>query len=182
MKTTSQRNSNSGGAPSSGPAPTEVLPPAPGRRPAFRVEWAILAFCAWRSADLLQAWQHSPYDKVGWLAFALGCLPLGWVCLRRRQEDVPEQLPWLPWLAVALGLIGSLGHLNFLTYWGLACAVVALRRNSWKSLPWLALALCWMPVLGWAAARFSPTTVSGLRLALATLAVVAGSWGWRRRL
>ena len=48
--------------------PRETNRPAPEPRPAFQVEWAILAFCAWRSADLLNAWRHSPYDRLGWLA------------------------------------------------------------------------------------------------------------------
>ena len=162
--------------------PHETNRPAPEPRPAFQVEWAILAFCAWRSADLLNAWRHSPYDRLGWLAFTLWCAPLGLALLaRRRAIPARERAAWLPWLAVALGLLGSLGNLNFLAYWGLACAIVAVPGASFKSLPWLALAVCWMPVFGWAAAHFSPASVSVLRLGLAALAAAAGGRELMRR-
>lgn len=47
------------------------------------VELAILAFCAWLSRDLLNAWQHSPHDRFGWLARLVWLVPLG---LRWRQK------------------------------------------------------------------------------------------------
>ena len=38
-------------------------------------EWGVLAFCAWQSADLLTAWRHSPFDRLGWLALVLWLTP-----------------------------------------------------------------------------------------------------------
>ncbi|MEI6779585.1 MAG: hypothetical protein WCQ21_01585 [Verrucomicrobiota bacterium] len=41
----------------------------------LEAEWGVLAFCAWQSADLLTAWRHSPFDRLGWLALVLWLTP-----------------------------------------------------------------------------------------------------------
>lgn len=159
----------------------------------LRVEGAILVFCLWRSADLLSAWRNAPYDRWGWLAFALWCLPAVAALVRGHAAwGAARWMACLPWLALALALAGSLGEVNFLAYWGLACALAGWSATGanpppaprlaavWPAGLWLLLAVCWMPVLGWVASSFSPASVAGLRLTLAALAAGAG-WGLGQR-
>ena len=145
----------------------------PSRRPFPAVELAIAAFCAWRSADLLHAWHQSPYDRLGWLALLLWCLPaLPGLTGPRWARPGPEPLAYLPWVAVALAMLGVVTSLNFLTYWALACAVVSLHRTGRHDLVWLGLAIGWMPVLGWVGTRFPPLAITVTRLAISVGAAV----------
>ena len=143
----------------------------------IRVEWLVTLFCAWHAADLVHAWRHSPYDRLGWLAMIIWVIPAGWA-IGRGAHDIYQFK--LAMISLALALIGVIGDLNFLVYWGLAGALGSLAhfrpRAAWL---WLALAGSWMPALGWLGSEtyLGPITVNGLRVALAVLAAVIG---WRR--
>jgi hypothetical protein len=133
----------------------------------FRAEWAILAFCAWQSADLWAAWRHSPFDQFGWLALGIWLAP----CFQPGQTG---RRPLPAWLGLALAVAGKVGDLHILAHGGLACAIGALRPwSAWRGL-WLALSICWMPGLGWLARNQPVGAVAGLRLALAVAAAAAG--------
>ncbi len=136
----------------------------------LRVEWAVVVFCVWRSADLLTAWRHSPLDRWGWLAFALWLAPLVWTRTGAGRWTA------LAWIALALALTSALAQLNVLAYAALAVSLAALAPWSWRTLPWLALSVAWMPVLGWACQSLPLNAVAVLRLTLAAASVVAG---WR---
>ena len=145
----------------------------------FRVEWLVAAFCAWHSADLLHAWRHSPYDRLGWLALLLWALPAVRAVWRGSKPAYGFKLAVG---SLALALIGVLGGLNFLVYWGLAGAIGSLAGVAGRAWLWLFLAICWMPVFGWFGSQLHlpALPVNILRLLLAFAAAAAGWCGLAR--
>ncbi len=144
----------------------------------IRVEWLVTVFCAWHSADLVSAWKHAPYDHFGWLALLIWVIPALWSIAHRAHDIYQFKLAAI---SLTVALIGVIGDLNFLVYWGLAGALGSLAQfrplSAW---PWLALAMCWMPVFGWLLGtrlHLTPTPVNVLRVAIALVAAVIG---WRR--
>ena len=151
------------------------------------IAWAIVAFCAWRSAALLDAWRHSPLDRLGWAAFACWLLPLPVLLLARPVPATETRAPGSDWLFGALlsgslltGLFGALGSLNSAAYLGLALAFVAVAAHAmqrtagaagtlprFEFLVWAGAALTWMPVLSWLAKDLPVAALSILRLAAA---------------
>lgn len=127
------------------------------------VEWAITAFAAWQSADLVSAWRHAPLERGGWLAFAVWILPL---LLNPRLPEAPRPL-WPASVALALALMGTLGSLNAACYAGLALAVVGQTGWSMRRALWLASAIAWMPLLGWLSRDLSDALRLPLRLLIA---------------
>jgi hypothetical protein len=140
------------------------------------VELAILAFCAWLSRDLLNAWQHSPHDKFGWLALLIWLLPLGWRLW--RKENLAASV-WFLGAAIITGAVGELSEFHFLGHAALAFSLAAwLPLSPWLAV-WLATALSWMPVLGWELGGFSGGAVLFSRLVLALAGVVC-LWPFRK--
>ena len=114
------------------------------------IAWAVLAFAAWRSAELLEAWRHSPLDRFGWLAFLLWSTPAV-VQLAQPDSGPPEpSAPWFLGASLAACLFGIVAVFNTANYLGLACAVAALGGWSWRHALWLAAAVTWMPAFSWA--------------------------------
>ena len=37
---------------------------------------AVPLFCAWQARDLINAWRHSPHDRLGWLALLVWLAPV----------------------------------------------------------------------------------------------------------
>jgi len=142
----------------------------------IRVEWLVVAFCAWHAADLLHAWGHSPYDRLGWLALLLWSLPAGRSVWHGAKPAAGFKLAMA---SLALALIGVLGDLNFLVYWGLAGAIGSVAGVTGRAWLWLALAVCWMPVFGWFGSQLHlpARPVNSLRL-LVALAAAAAGWRW----
>jgi hypothetical protein len=142
----------------------------------IRVEWLVTAFCAWHAADLLHAWRHSPYDRLGWLALIIWTAPSGRAVWSRVN---PARQFKLAMVSLLLALIGVMGELNFLVYWGLAVAIGGLAGIAGRAWLWLALAVCWMPVFGWFGSQFHlpAAPVNLLRLGVAGLAACFG-WRW----
>ncbi len=129
------------------------------------LELAVAAFCGWQAAGLLTAWQHSPFDHLGWLSFLIWLAPLGGAW--RERTPCRETALILPMLALGLAVAGRLLELNALNYGALAVALTALLPGAARRSLWLASALAWMPLLGWVARDFPPGAVSMLRLLVA---------------
>lgn len=113
------------------------------------IAWAVLAFAAWQSSELLNAWRHSPLDRFGWIAFLIWLAP---ALLSLRQPPLPSPHPAAPWFlaaSLAASLVGILADFNTASYLGLACAVAALGGWSWPHALWFAAAICWMPAFSW---------------------------------
>jgi hypothetical protein len=136
---------------------------------------AILAFAAVAARDLPATWLHSPYDRLGWLAFLLWLTPLVARIFPgggRVRED--------PSLGVAIaGLVlvvfGMMGALNAAKHAGLALAFAAFlpAPQRWT---WLVASVAWMPSLGWLASHGAgETTTVVFRLVFAA-AGAAGAW------
>jgi len=107
---------------------------------------AITGFCLWQSSDLFSAWRHSPFDRLGDLAFLVWTIPLLW-----SLKTPPTAFPLgLGTLALAVCFLGGLGSLNALKYIGLALALVSLAgRASQRPWFWLGASIAWMPSLGY---------------------------------
>jgi len=133
-------------------------------------EGAVIVFAGWASTGLVHAWEHSPYDRFGWLAFLFWLAPVPWILCRRPGRVAGQG--WPSWLGLTLAMIGMVGDLNALGYAGLACAVAGLLPGSARILPWLILSISWMPALGWLARTLPVPAVAGLRLVSGMVAVV----------
>jgi len=138
-------------------------------RPLPLVEIAILAFCVWLSRDLLNAWQHSPHDRFGWLALLAWLTPFA-VRLSRRETFSANA--FFLGAAIVVGALGELSEFHFLGHAALALALAAwLPASLWLAV-WLAAALSWMPAFGWGMARFPDGVILFSRLALALAGVI----------
>jgi len=135
------------------------------------VELAVLLFAAWQASDLPEAWQHSPHDRLGWLALLVWLAPL----VRRLAGKARREFSANPYLlgsAILTGTLGELTELHFFGHAALALAAAAWIKTSWRSWLWLATAVAWMPVFGWWLTDFSGGTVFALRLLLAMAGVI----------
>lgn len=148
----------------------------------IRVEWLVAAFCAWHAAGLLggdalvHAWQHSPYDRLGWLALILWALPAARAIWRGGSANGAFPVAMA---SLVMALIGVLGDLNFLVYWGFAASIGSLARVARRGWLWLVLAVCWMPVFGWFGSQLhlGAMPVNLLRLLVAAAAAAIGRCG-----
>lgn len=136
-------------------------------------EWAVLLFAAWRSRDLLNTWQHSPRDRLGWLALVVWLAPLAPQLVNRRGQAGANA--YMVGAAIVCGLLGELAEVHFCNHVALALALAAWLKGSLHALPWMLAAAAWMPVFGWGLADVSSGRVLICRLALA-LAGVTSYW------
>lgn len=124
-------------------------------------------YCLWQARALSHAWMHSPYDRMGLPAFLIWCAPAVWGLLRggpARQSFFVA--------GVLVSLAGSLGEVNAVKYVGLALASAGFLRPGLVSWCWLAAAVSWMPVLGFALSSAGQPAVHALRLVLSVCAAV----------
>lgn len=132
------------------------------------LEMAIVCFCAWQASDLLIAWRHSPYDRLGWVSFAIWLAPPIIGFLRSHEGKSHSLLPSV--VAMFALVLGRVLDLNALHCMALAAALSAfVPTRPWKRL-WLSGSVAWMPVLGWLAHDLSANAVSVIRLTTATVA------------
>jgi len=138
----------------------------------IRVEWLVAVFCAWHAAvPLLQAWRHSHFDRLGWLAMLIWLIPAA----RRLWAGVDTSRHFkLAVASLAVSFIGVIGDLNVLIYIGLAGILGALASVTGKGWLWLLLAVCWLPAFGFVLARLHFTTLLVEILRVATAAAAAG--------
>ena len=120
---------------------------------------AILIFVVWLSRDLLNAWQHSPRDRLGWLALVMWLTPLLIKCRGGRARGELAANPFLLGAAIFAGSFSELTELHFFGHLALALAVAAWLKVSWRSIAWFVAAAAWMPVFGWWLANFPDGTV-----------------------
>jgi hypothetical protein len=130
---------------------------------------------AWSAPSLFQAWRDAPFDRLGAVAAAAWALA---AAAAFRRSHAPAGL-WLAaaWLA---SFAGVAGELNVALHAALALAAAALAATTGRRLALVALAVSWMPALGWALRETGPAMVNGLRLA-GGVAALALAVGWRRR-
>ena len=139
------------------------------------VEVAVVFFAAFLSRDLINAWQHSPHDRLGGLALLVWLAPL---VLRLANISGTETAAnsYFMGAAIVCGLLGDLAEVHFLNQVALALALGAWVNFSWRTLPWLLSAVAWMPIYGWWLAGFSAGTILTFRLALALAGVISFWW------
>jgi len=137
---------------------------------------AVALYTGWNARSLVEAWQHSPFDREDAIAWIIWIVPV-FLSLREGREI---RFGWVG-TALALAFAGVVLDLNLLRHlaFGLACAgLTAPRRGFWL---WLPMALTWMPVLGWFLSKgdLGLMTVGLLRVSLATIGTV-GYLAWKR--
>lgn len=144
------------------------------RRPIW-LGLALVAYCAWRSDDIVGAWQKDPRNFFGWVAFLIWLSPLASPRIRvdAAQGFTKENYAFL-WSGLGMSFIGTLGELNTLCYAGLACVLVGMSKWSWLRIPWLVAACCWMPLFGYALLKVFPQSV--VLPARLTIAAIAAGW------
>jgi len=117
----------------------------------LRVETAVVVYTAVQARDLLMAWRHSPFDRLGALVFLLWLVPAVRAAWKRTA---PAPLTWLVWVALGFALAGGISGINSLN--NIALALVLAGRwplpgnRLWY---WVALGLTWMPIFGWFGAK-----------------------------
>ena len=153
----------------------------PARQPLL-VCFAVVAYCAWQSRDLLGAWRSSPLERFGWVALVLWLVPLAVVQTRRSGiTKAPNGNSILLWTGLGFTFFGTLGAVNALHYAGLACALAGFVPWSWKIFPWLLSAISWMPAFGYLISQQFPKLVLPARLTLAALVAGWTTWAIFRR-
>ena len=139
------------------------------------VEVSVVFFAAFLSRDLINAWQHSPHDRLGWLALLVWLVPLALRLVDISGTGTAANV-YLLGATIVCGLLGDLTEVHFLNQVALALALGAWVKFSWRTLPWLLSAVAWMPICGWWLAGFSAGTILTLRLALAVAGVFSFWW------
>jgi hypothetical protein len=133
------------------------------------VGWLTVAWAAWNARDVVAAWRHAPFDRLGWVAWLVWFVP----ALVFAVRDGAFRAGW--WIAALLVLLaGMVADVNAVKYAAFALAVAALLpERGLLSLVWLAAAVAWMPVLGWSLGACG-VGVSAVLVARLVLAVVGG--------
>lgn len=133
---------------------------------------AITMYCAIQSRELLEAWQHSGYDRYGWLILLLWTLPIFMPRLFAHQHAVTEKqtMIMMP-VALLFTIVGLTGSLRVLQHVGLAIALAGWVPFSLIQGAWLVSAIAWMPAFGWIGSRLFSGYIFPARLLLAGTAV-----------
>jgi len=131
------------------------------------VALAVTIYCGWSAREMVNSWWHTPFNRLGWLAFLIWLLPLIRETCRRRIEPLPVLL----WGGLACSLVGTIGEQNSLCYVGVACALAALPQWSFAvRLLWLAASVSWMTIFGYFMQRASVSGANVMRLRLIAVA------------
>lgn len=139
------------------------------------LESALLVYAGWSCRNLLTSWFTNPFDRLGWIAFALWLLPLGVV---RHGGLLPAgsgaRRPWFLGLGLALVALGDVGELNACQHAGLALILIGFAPRRGRAV-WALSAAAWMPPLGWVASRFG-LDPGAMAVARVTIATVGLAW------
>jgi len=128
---------------------------------------AISLYAAWNARDLPLAWMHSPYDRMGWLAFLLWLQPLGcfWMCRQVLGAELFKQSGVALFaLGLAVSFTGVVVDLNAVKYLGLALSLGGFLPPGPALWAWLGCAAGWMPVIGWTLSLHSTLMVNLIRV------------------
>jgi hypothetical protein len=134
---------------------------------------ATLAWSAAWCGDLLAAWRHAPYDRLGCLA-AAGWL--GAVVVAGSRATRPDGR----WLVAAwmVSFVGVAGDLNVARHAALAAAGAAWVGGGRRGWTIVGLAVFWMPALGWAGRSLGADAVNSLRV----FGALACAWfAWKQK-
>ena len=139
------------------------------------LELTLLGYACWCASGLVATWIWTPYDRFGWLAFAIWLLPIVWP--PGDSARVPRAWMRITLLAgaVAALLAGSVADVNAFYHAGLAAVLASFYRRP-GVLIWLAGALSWLPASGWLATRagIDPAVFAVGRV---MIAAAAAAWG-----
>ncbi len=140
------------------------------RRPRS-VAIAICVYCMWQALDLLQAWAYSPYDRLGWAAFIIWCVPVlfFWSRQTRIPLPAPPGRPFFLGMGIFFSFYGTAGSLHVLNHIGLAFSIAGLMPSLKWEILWIASSLSWMPTLGWICGRFFPELIQISRFLISTI-------------
>lgn len=127
------------------------------------VAFAVILYCALSAYPLFQAWIHSPFEKLSFIAFLLWLFPL-----TIKHTSRPSTLMLIG--AIAATLLGTIGELNTLKYLGLALAIGSFAPWCIPMPLWLLSAATWMPLFGWVSAHFFPALAIPIKLGTVFLA------------
>ncbi len=133
---------------------------------------AITVYAAWNARIVLGAWQHSPFDRCGFVAFILWIVPVACLFVARRLTERPTQASSAAFgIALLLSFAGVAMDLSVLEYAGLAIALAGFLPVQGATFVWLVCAAAWMPAAGWAFSAHGYITVNAMRVAVGLLAV-----------
>lgn len=123
---------------------------------------AIALYTAWNARNLAGAWQHSPFDRCGSLAFIFWITPVvaAWWTVRPLRVCLGVCT-----LALAISFAGVATDLSVLEYAGLAVALASFLPFRPAFFGWLACAAAWMPAAGWAFSSQGAVLVNSMRVA-----------------
>ncbi|MEI8341156.1 MAG: hypothetical protein WCH43_06420 [Verrucomicrobiota bacterium] len=127
---------------------------------------AVTLYTGWISRDVVAAWIHSPFDRMGFPAFLVWFAPvvlLQWFPRVRQRNGFDAGFL----IGLGLSLAGVALNLNLIKYAGLAFVISGFLPRDVALMVWLPAALSWMPVLGWALSSAGTLGVGLLRLVLA---------------
>jgi hypothetical protein len=131
---------------------------------------AIAVVIALTCGDLLSAWRHAPYDRLGGWAFGLWLATGGVILILERRR--PEGVGGYFLAGLGLALAGFVAELNVLQHAALAVTLAGFMPGGAVRGWWLAAAVSWLPALGWGLAPLvGPTGMNVIRLGL----VIGGS-------
>jgi len=135
---------------------------------------SVLAFTLWKAHAQFAAWFNSPYDRLGWAAFAC------WVLapLLARAVRPTGDLRWLT-AALVMSIAGTVADLSVLHTSALAMALASCTRPGWERNLWLAGFISWTSALGWLLNGCSSSLVIAIRLIIVALS--CGLWFGNRR-
>lgn len=151
------------------PTETSVSPPPRPRWPS-KAGLAVVAYCAWQSFDLLEAWRTNPREEYSWFVLCIWIVPVLAIQSRDKSKRYTGDETYSLYICAAIfTMLGQMGTFNALQHVGLLLAMAGLMRWSKRTAAWLATGVSWMPIYSWLTIDFSPTAVVGSRIMLATL-------------
>ncbi|HRY50467.1 MAG TPA: hypothetical protein P5186_20645 [Candidatus Paceibacterota bacterium] len=116
----------------------------------------VLLYTGIQASDILNYWRTNPYDRWGWLAFIIWCLPIGLSFLHRRfGAGASRPTAPLLGLGLAVSLLGTMGDLSLFKFFGFALSLAAIVPWRWSNLVWIATCVAWIHVLGYFLQWFS---------------------------
>jgi len=121
----------------------------------------VVLYTGWNDCSILQAWQHSPFDRADVVAWLIWMVPVV-LCLRSASEI---RLAWTV-TALVLTIGGAVMDLNLCKDLAFASACAGLTAPRYGFWIWLPMSFTWMPIFGWLFSKYSlgVTLIGALRV------------------